>query len=100
MAYKIIWSPEAIDSFDSIIDYLRSRFTEREVAKFVNIVNRRLLLIEKFPQTAGKVSKTSGRRKAVIHKRTILIYKILERKRTAELLIFFDTRQYPRRLKF
>ena len=96
MAYKIIWSPEASETFDSIIGYLQYKFTNREVIQFVKIVNRRLLLIEKFPYAARTTSRTSKRRKTVIHKRTIIYYKVREKKKEIELLSVFDTRQRPR----
>ena len=51
-----------------------------------------------FPKTSRLISP-SKRRKAVIHKRTILFYKIRERKKEVELLSFFDTRRNNRWLK-
>jgi plasmid stabilization system protein ParE len=45
MAYKITWSPEALESFDAIVEYINNRFTEKEVKQFVGLVNRRLLLL-------------------------------------------------------
>ena len=95
MAYKIIWSPEALETFDSIVNYLDTQFTEKEVSKFVGIVNRRVLLIQQIPQSFRSASRTSKRRRTVIHKRAILFYKIRERKKEVELLFFFSTRQHP-----
>jgi plasmid stabilization system protein ParE len=95
MAYKIVWSPEAVDTFESIIRFINSRFTEKEVAHFVKLVNRRLLLLEKFPYVARTTSRTSKRRRTIIHKRTIIYFKIREGKREIELLSIFDTRQKP-----
>ena len=40
MAYKIIWSPEAVKTFDNIVDYILVNFTNKEVAAFINTVNR------------------------------------------------------------
>jgi plasmid stabilization system protein ParE len=99
MAYQIIWSPEAEESFDSIVHYIQTSFTEREVAHFIQTVNKRLLLMKRFPKTGHKTAKTSQRRKTVLHKRTILYYRILERKKEIRLLTFFDTRTDPRKLK-
>jgi len=96
MAYKITWSPEAVKTFDAIVEYISINFTNKEVAVFINIVNRRLLAMSHFPKTSRKLSRASRRRKAVIHKRTVLIYTIRERKKEIELLSFFDTRQNSR----
>lgn len=93
MAYKIIWSPEAVKTFDAIVNYIAINFTDKEVATFVNVVNRRLLAMAWFPKASRTLSRVSRRRKAVIHKRTVLIYTIRERKKEIELLSFFDTRQ-------
>jgi plasmid stabilization system protein ParE len=95
MAYKIIWSPEALQTFDDIVEYLNKTFTQKEVAKFVGIVNRRLLLLQTLPQTFRSTARTSKRRRTVIHKRTILFYKIREKNKEVELLYFFNTRQNP-----
>ncbi len=96
MAYKITWSPEAIKTFDAIVHYISTNFTNKEVAVFISSVNRRLLAMAHFPKTSRKLSHGSMRRKAVIHKRTVLIYTIRERKKEIELLSFFDTRQNSR----
>lgn len=98
MAYKIIWSPEAVKTFDEIVNYIAKKFTDKEVVSFINTVNRRLLAMTQFPKVSRLMSP-SKRRKAVIHKRTILFYKIRERKKEVELLSFFDTRRNNRWLK-
>lgn len=99
MAYQLIWSPEAINSFDAIIEYLKVTFSDKEVSRFVQLVSRRLLLMEKFPKSGKKLAKTSQRRKIVLHKRTTLYYRIFERTKEVRLLVFFDTRQNPRKLR-
>lgn len=96
MAYKIIWSPEAVKTFDAIVEYISVNFTNKEVAFFINSVNRRLLAMTYFPKTSRTITAGSRRRKAVIHKRTVLIYTIRARKKEIELLFFFDTRQNKR----
>lgn len=98
MAYQVIWSLEAMNSFDSIVEYLKISFSEKEVSRFVKLVNRRLLLMEKFPKAGKKVTKAFQRRKIVLHKRTTLYYRVFERNKEVRLLVFFDTRQNPRKL--
>ena len=98
MAYEIIWSQEAAETLDGIIDYLTRMFTENEVKRFVGIVNRRLLLLQQMPRAFRNTARTSKRRRTVIHKRAILYYKISERKKEVELLFFFNTRQNPSKI--
>ncbi|WP_276504361.1 type II toxin-antitoxin system RelE/ParE family toxin [Terrimonas pollutisoli] len=99
MAYKIIWSPEAVKTFDRIVEYISINFTNKEVAVFINTVNRKLLIMAEFPRTSRTITLASRRRKAVIHKRTVLFYSIRERRKEIELLSFVDTRQNNRWLK-
>jgi plasmid stabilization system protein ParE len=95
MAYQLVWAPEAVRSFESIIAYLQKDFTDKETARFVNTVNRKLLLIQLNPRISRTTSKASQRRRLVIHRRTLLFFRIQERKKQVELLYFFDTRQAP-----
>src|SRR5882757_3657901 len=99
MAYKIIWAPEAVKSFDAIVNYLQQNFTAKEVGSFIKTVNRRLLVLEIFPKSSRKISKSAKRRKVVIHKRTVLFYAIKEKNNEVELLLFRDTRRNNKWLK-
>jgi len=36
MAKVIIWTPEAEETFDSVIEYLERRWTENEIDQFIN----------------------------------------------------------------
>jgi len=93
MAYKIVWSEQAITSFDRIIKYLEENFSKKEVASFILTTNKRLVLISLMPKLSRLVTKSTGRRKAIIHKRTVLFYRIKQRRLEVELLSFLDTRR-------
>jgi hypothetical protein len=47
MALEIYWTQEAIDSFNKIINYLETNWTEREVNGFIDTFKRKLSLLEK-----------------------------------------------------
>jgi plasmid stabilization system protein ParE len=96
MGYEIIWSPEAIDSFDGVIDYLKERWTEKEAKKFVTITENTINHISQNPYLF-KGSEKDNLREAVITKQNILLYQINESLKIVELLIFWDTRQNPKR---
>lgn len=36
MAFKIIWSPQAEEDFDRVIEYLSEKWTEKEIEVFVD----------------------------------------------------------------
>jgi len=100
MAYKIVWTKEAYDTFDEIIEYLKNKWSEKVVSEFVTKTNRKLLLLSQYPQMYPVISKTGKRRKAVIHKRILVFYKSNQRRKEVELMFFWNTYQNPRWLKF
>lgn len=73
---KIIWSPEAIDDFESIIDYLIKEWSENSAEKFSNSVYDKINLIKKKPEIFESLVYKDVR-KAPITKHVSLFYKIL-----------------------
>lgn len=96
MAKKVIWSKRAITSFDRVIAYLKEDWTEKEILKFVNQTNKILGLIQsdfvKFKRS-GKVDLYE----VLITKHNLLIYR--DNSDRIELLVFYDTRQNPKKKK-
>ncbi|MDX2047399.1 MAG: hypothetical protein SFU87_11475 [Chitinophagaceae bacterium] len=97
MVYKVIWSPLALHTYISNIEYLETAWTEREVRNFIASVKRRLLILSSQPQTRRITNLRKNIRKTVIHKRVILIYRVKPMKHEIELLYFFNTRRRPGR---
>lgn len=48
--YKLFWSDEAINNLESILDYLLSRWTQREVDIFKKRLSKQLSLITNYPK--------------------------------------------------
>jgi plasmid stabilization system protein ParE len=96
MAYKIIWSPLAIQSFENILDYLNKEWTEKEKGSFVVQVAHTISLIEKNP-FLFRGSEKDAIREAIITKHNLLLYQINFISSHVELLLFWDTRQNPRK---
>ena len=96
MAKKVIWSKKAITSFDRVIAYLNEDWTEKEILKFVNQTNKIIYLIQsnivKF-----KSSEKVDVYEVLITKHNLLIYK--DSGDRIELLVFYDTRQNPKKKK-
>lgn len=92
MAYEIVWLPKAEMTFEGIISWLQTNWTDREISNFVARTNVVLDMIRINP----KLYRGAGKRKireVVINKQIILLYRIKSNK--VELLTFFDTRQNP-----
>jgi plasmid stabilization system protein ParE len=97
MVREIIWSDKAIITYNNIITYLENNWPDRVTNGFVIKVKRTLQLL-----STGKIKfRQSSRRKCfevLITKQNLLVYKI--KHDTIELIMFFDTRQHPRKKKF
>jgi plasmid stabilization system protein ParE len=97
MAKKIIWSTRATTSFDKIIKYLEKEWTKKEIGKLVSNTQKVLQQIE----SESIKFRTSGKKdihEVLVTKHNLLIYRI--KKNRIDLLIFYDTRQHPKKKKF
>jgi plasmid stabilization system protein ParE len=96
MAKKIIWSNEAIKSFDDVLGYLKENWTEKEIDNFILQTGAAVDLISEFPFMFRKYNKHNIRA-ALITKHNLLVYKVY---RTQIIILnFWDTRQNPSKKK-
>ena len=99
MALKVKWTPEAEDTFASIINYLEKEWSKKEIRKFAQKAQKIILQISANP----KMFKSSGKeeiRKAVVTRQTSLFYWIDEKANLITLLSFWDNRKNPENLKY
>ncbi len=94
MAKEVIWSKRAILSFDRIIDYLKIKWTEKKINALVFSTNKVIGQI-----TSGTVqfrqSSKLNIHEVLVTKHNLLIYHITDNQ--IQLLVFYDTRQHPKR---
>ena len=95
MAYKVIWAPEAVHTFDNIIDYLSDNWSVKEISKFIDDAEHTISLLEKNPFLFRGSSKQNVH-EALITKHNLLLYQIIETSQRVELMSFWDTRQNPK----
>ncbi len=62
--YKLIWSNEALANLKDIIDYLKRRWTQREIKRFAQLLDRQLKLIQDNPFLFSGSEKSKEMRKA------------------------------------
>lgn len=96
MAYKIIWSPKAIDTFEKAIDYLQNYWTDKQIKYFVERTEKTVYLLSTNPYIF-RGSEKENLHEAIITKHNLLLYQIALKEKTIELLAFFDTRQNPKK---
>jgi plasmid stabilization system protein ParE len=94
MVKEIRWTPEALKSFQKVIDYLETNWTEKEVKSFITSTNRVAQFISQNPKMF-RATNHQDLREALVTPHNLLIYKI--QKTSIDLITFWDVRQNPRK---
>jgi len=94
--YKIIWSEEAISNLKGVIDYLEKHWTNKEITKFSQLLDKQLRRIEENPRLFAKSEQSNGMRKAVLTKQLTLFYSLVGDE--IRIITLFDSRQNPTNL--
>jgi len=97
MDCKIFWADEALDNLESILSYLETEWTEREVANFKKKLSKQLDLIQRNPELFPISEYHSNLRKAVLSKQTIVFYQL--KGFEIHITYLFNTRMDVKRLK-
>lgn len=94
---KITWSPKALKSYIHIADFILEKWSKKEVKKFSDITSSTILQIAQNPELFVASKHKKNIRKGFITKHTSLIYKV--KTNEIELVLFWDNRQNPKKLK-
>src|SRR5436309_2643612 len=99
MSYSIIWSPDAYKTFGDRIYYLEIHFTEKEIKKFTGRIMEYLEVLKGEPFIGKKTGNRKNLYIGLIIKEVSLIYRVSVLKKEIELVVFFDNRQNPRKIR-
>lgn len=94
---KIRWTEEATKNLESIIEYLETNWTSKEVKKFFQKLEKQLLLLSIFPEAYSLSLKKKKIHRCVFTKNLTIYYTVDEE--FLVLLSIFDTRQHPSKVK-
>ncbi len=94
--YKIVWTDFALGELSKTIEYLEENFTDKEIQKLANEIEKTVILISNNP-TIFSESETKKVRKVVILRYNTLYYRTVNK--NVEILSFFSNRQNPDRRK-
>ena len=94
--FEIIWTDFALEELAETVEYLKRKFTEKEVEILGDEIERTLAIISANPQIFPLSNKTKVR-KAVILKFNSLYYRITENQ--IQILSFFSNRKDPKSRK-
>jgi plasmid stabilization system protein ParE len=91
MNLDILWTSEAIETFDAIIFHLQHHWSESVAKKFVQTAEKKLSNISKHPYIFKASALKPSVRKAPISKNCSLFYEVQSNQ--IVLLFFWDNRQ-------
>ncbi len=97
---KIIWTFTAKGTFAQILKYLLENWTTKEIDKFTLEVRHTISQLEKNPYMFEASSKNKTIRKGFVNNLVSLFYRVKPQKNEIELLLFWNNRQNPKKLKY
>jgi plasmid stabilization system protein ParE len=90
---QVYVTPRAERNFDSIVDYIKSKWGERTAKEFIDKVDEIFTLLKNFP-TIGQM-ENGDIRGFQLSPQTRILYRIRDNK--IIILSFFDVRQDPKK---
>ena len=94
--FEILWTDLALEELQNTVDYLERNFTEKEIDKLGDEIERITAIICQNP-TIFSLSDKLKTRKAVVLRFNSLYYRVL--KTNIEIVSFFSNRQNPEKRK-
>ncbi len=95
MALKIVWTPQALQGLDKVLEYLEKEWTAKEILSLEKKIQEFIERISKYPEIYPSTNQYKHTRKAVIDKNNYIIYRIKPRKGIIELINYRGTKQKP-----
>ncbi len=95
---KVSWSFKSVKTYDQIFTFLLSEWGQTSADKFMDEVDRILVLISKPPKMFKRSLKLNNVRIGNLIPYNTLIYRV--GKQTIELILFWDNRQDAKKLKY
>lgn len=95
---NVIWTPSAELSFAKQLEDISNKWTSTEVINFMDSVDS---IIEKLESgiIQGKISSQTNMRSFVISNQTTLFFDVFDDIQTVELLLFWNNKDNPKKLK-
>ncbi|MGI8951707.1 MAG: hypothetical protein ACR2FN_09005 [Chitinophagaceae bacterium] len=91
---------EAYKTFTQNIDYLKREWSETEIKKFTESLNKIIERIKKYPESFAPSQKDFSVRKAKINKQITLYFRYTSELNKLELVTFWHNKQNPNKLKY
>lgn len=93
MALKIVWTNQAVQGLEKVLDYLEKYWSTSEIISLeknlIDLLNR----ISKYPEICPATSHLKDVRKGLIDRNNYIIYRINSRSNSIEIINFRGTKQ-------
>lgn len=89
--YEVIWTEEASEGLNEIMDYLLNKWSERSLKKFLAKLEKRMVLLAENPYLFPVSEKQGNVRRTVLNKHTSIYYRITGK--IVELVSIVDNRK-------
>lgn len=96
----IYWTDLAQQSFDKIISYLQSNWTEKEITKFIAQTTTMLSNLRQHPEMGRASERRKNTRIVILNKHTKMVYNVKARQKTITILLFWNFKQDPSKFKY
>ncbi|MFN0035908.1 MAG: type II toxin-antitoxin system RelE/ParE family toxin [Saprospiraceae bacterium] len=97
MKLKVVWSPDAREEYDEILQYLVSEYGMNPALKMLDKIESILGHITAYPRAFPFSPLRPDIRKAVVSLQTSLLYRVTDTE--IQLLHFWDNRQDPKKME-
>ena len=97
MALEIRWTREAVQQLDTIIDYLETKWSEKEVRKFFRMLEEAIKTIKEQPGLHKLSERKKGAREYQLARQTTIFYDFNEAHVT--ILLLWPNRMDSKKLK-
>ena len=74
--YKVYWTNKSINNLESILNYLKENWTQRDIENFRNRLSKQIRLIKQNPYLFPVSQYNSRLRKAVLSKKVTVFYEV------------------------
>jgi plasmid stabilization system protein ParE len=95
---KVVWTPESVETYKSLVQYLSSEWGNTSAMKFLDEVERVIKLISINPTMYKRSARYRNIRIGYLTKQCALFYRV--KSKEIELLLFWDNRQDSKKLKY
>ena len=94
------WTPLSEESFEDVIEFIQVKWGKREIEKFAKQTEKIIRNISINPFMYKSTVKDKNIRNGLINKLISVIYRVNTDKNEIELLLFWDNRKDPKKIKY